>query len=194
MLARRPVDDSKAAVRRRKSAPGDCGCVVLRVGDNARGVHLRVDRYLMCCFFFAVLQGFCFFSGVAGSFFCLLFFCLLFFMFYFPLFSNCSFGGFVAALIGPGEFRRCIDFFSLLPSGAAPGGIDSNSPEKLVAPPDWAVMAAAAAGLSASAERHMPTQDQREAVRIYFGWLPPFRRCVNPGPEEEGRGLRDRLL
>ncbi len=111
MLAHRPVDDSEAAMRHGKSAAGDRERIALQRGDDARG-HLRVDCCLLCCFFLAALQGFCFFSGVAGS-----FLCVLFCMFFFPLFPNCSFGGFVAALISPGQCGRCVDFFVLDPFG-----------------------------------------------------------------------------
>jgi hypothetical protein len=106
VLVHRPVDGSEAAMRRGKSAAGDRERIVLQLGDDARWVHLRADRYLMCCFFFAALQGFCFFSGVAGS-----FLCLLFFSFFFPLFSNCSFGGFLATLVGPGQFWGIVGGF-----------------------------------------------------------------------------------
>ena len=107
-MAHWPVNDSKETMRRGKRAAGDRERIALQVGDNARWVRLRVDYYLMYYYFFAALQAFCFFSGVTGS-----FLCLLFGVFLFPLFSNCSFGSFVATLIGPGEFRRYINFFVL---------------------------------------------------------------------------------
>jgi hypothetical protein len=95
-------------MRRGKSATGTRELIALQVGDDARWAHLRVDRYLMCGFFFTALQGLCFFSGAAGS-----FLCPLFFMFFFPLFLDCSFGAFFAALVGPRQFWRDIGFFVL---------------------------------------------------------------------------------
>ena len=69
----------------------------------------------MCHFFFASLQSFCF-GGMTGS-----FLCRLFSMFFFPLFPNCSFGGFVEALGGPGQRGWCIDFFVLASFGCRTG-------------------------------------------------------------------------
>jgi hypothetical protein len=99
VLAHRPMDDSEPAMPHRKSAMGDRERVSLEPGDDARWARLRAACCLTCRFFFAALQGFCFLSGVAHS-----FLCLLFVMFLFALFSNCSFGGFIAALVGPGQF------------------------------------------------------------------------------------------
>jgi hypothetical protein len=57
------------------------------------------------------------------------FFGLLFFLFFGVLFGDSSFSGFVAALVGPGEFRGCVGFLGRTSAVGAGAGWDRRDGE-----------------------------------------------------------------
>jgi hypothetical protein len=125
-----PVDGAEAAVRLGERAAGSLHGVTFEGGDDAGGVFGFLSLSFLACAGggFACSLGFCF--GLPELFFCVFefggalcggFLGLLFFVFFGPLFGDGAFGGFVAALVGPGEFWGSVVFCDLASFGGRPG-------------------------------------------------------------------------